>query len=164
MTGKKKEEKPIDMKDVLAVKPDVRPDVQQLWDNLKKNQSKLEELLKEVLGEWCYEDGVYRFYHQSLKVYYLQSATTKMVEALQSLLPGRPLNSWFLEIVKDGTRKEFKLEHNREWLKHARPIVEAFFHAKYFLEMGVSSAKTMDGPVNWLPSGWAGFLYLYNLR
>ena len=44
------------------------------------------------------------------------------------------------------------------------PIVEAFFHAKYFLEMAVRYGRTLESPPRKLPSGWAAFLYLYDLR
>jgi hypothetical protein len=50
------------------------------------------------------------------------------------------------------------------WLETTRPIVEAFFHARYFLEMAVRYGKKLKMPPAMLPSGWAAFLYLYNLR
>ena len=34
---------------------------------------------------------------------------------------------------------KFEDEHNKEWSKHTGPFVEAFFHARYFLEMALSS-------------------------
>jgi hypothetical protein len=42
--------------------------------------------------------------------------------------------------------------------------LEAFFHARYVLEMAVKYGDDLDEPTNLLPSGWAGLLYLYNLR
>ena len=67
-------------------------------------------------------------------------------------------------IVQDGTGKSFESEHNQRWLEVTRPIVEAFFHARYFLEMAVRYGKALQAPPNALPSGWAAFLYLYDLR
>ena len=51
-----------------------------------------------------------------------------------------------------------------QWLAVTRPILEAFFHALYFLEMAVKYGKELKYPPNRLPSGWASLLYLYNLR
>ena len=90
--------------------------------------------------------------------------TVPSVAALQALAPDRKLNEWVVQIVSEGTGKKFELEHNRQWLAVTRPIVEAFFHARYFLEMAVRYGKDLDAPPLMLPSGWAAFLYLYDLR
>ena len=148
----------------LARDVDDRDDVQKLFANLKTSLPALQTLLDECTSHWGYEDPVYRFYHQSFKVYWLQQTTTKIVAALHALAPDRTLNPWFMDIVKDGTGKDFDLEHNRRWLEVTRPIVEAFFHARYFLEMAVRYGRTLDAPPRLLPSGWAAFLYLYDLR
>lgn len=55
----------------------------------------LEKLLAVVDGEWVFEDLVYRFYHQSFKVYGIQSSTNQVVEALRALLPDVPLDNRF---------------------------------------------------------------------
>lgn len=176
-------DKPIDMAKVFEEKGDHRPEVLELFENLKARLPELEKALGGMNEEWCYEDGIYRMYHQSFKVYHLQSSVKEAVELLTSLAPKKhrpkrmalegepreygPLNDWFLKIVADGTAEEFKMGHNREWLKHTRPIVEAFFHTKFFLEMLVKHVKEFkdeESPPNWLPSGWAAVLYLYNLR
>ena len=83
---------------------------------------------------------------------------------MQALAPDRPLNEWFIAILEDGTDKTFEPEHNRRWLAVTRPIVEAFFHARYFLEMAVKYGRELERPPNLLPSGWAALLYLYRLR
>lgn len=135
-----------------------------LLANLKAALPALEELLTEVTGHWTYEDLVYRYYHNSFKVYWLQEVTLKIVAALKALMPERELNKAFLQILADGTGKKFEMEHNQRWPEVTRPIVEAFFHAKYFLEMGVKYGRELDEATGLLPSGWAGFLYLYNMR
>ena len=76
---------------------------QELRTNLQARRADLAQLWQEMNGRWAFEDGVYRFYHQSFKVFGLQDHTTRIVETLQSLLPGRPLNPWFVQIVKEGT-------------------------------------------------------------
>lgn len=145
-------------------KPDDRPEVVQLLANIKARLPELEKLLESASDHWGYEDPVYRFYHQSWKVYGLQDRTRAIVEVLQSLAPERPLNSWFEQIIRDGTGRGFKDEYNRRWLPETRPILEAFFHARYFLDMAVRYGKELDHPPRCLPSGWAAVLYLYGMR
>jgi hypothetical protein len=65
--------------------------------------------------------------------------------------------------VRDGTGRTFVAEHNRRWLEVTRPIVEAFFHARYFLEMAVRYGEELKVPPRTMPNGWAAFLYLYDL-
>ena len=131
--------------------------------NLQVKADELARILESVSDHGGYEDPVYRFYHQRFKVYWLGESTTQIVAVLQGLLPERPLNLWFLKIVRDGTGKQFTSEDNLRWLEATRPFVEAFFHARYFLEMACRYRQPpeKDQP---LPSGWAALLYLYNLR
>ena len=80
---------------------DERPEMQELFKRLKAELPALEELLVRC-GHCGYEDSVYRFYHQSFKVYALQDKTTDIVAALQSLAPDRPMNDWFMQIIGEG--------------------------------------------------------------
>jgi len=144
--------------------PDDRPESIELLASIKRNMDKLEALLADATHRWGCEDFVYRFYHQSFKVYGLQGLTLRIVEELKALAPGAPLNEWFVQIVNEGTGKKFKLEDNRNWLEVTRPIVEAFFHALYFLQMAIKYGKELKAAPGVLPSGWASVLYLYNLR
>jgi hypothetical protein len=66
-------------------------------------------------------------------------------------------------IVEQGTGKSFKRADNAHWPTVTRPILEAFFHAKFFLEMAIRYAALHDPPTP-LPSGYAAVLYLYGLR
>ena len=163
---------------------DQQEEIQELLRNLRRALPALTKLLEEVKDHWCYEDGVYRFFHQSFKVFGLQDRTLEIVEALKKLEPraassrtkpkfwaysegvgSQALNPWFLEIVKEGTGKVFAPCDNRHWLLVTRPIVEAFLHAKYFLEMAVKyGGRFRSRTPKMLPSGWAAFLYLYDLR
>jgi hypothetical protein len=143
---------------------DENPDVVALFAALRSAMPALQVLLDEVNGHWVYEDGIYRLYHQSFKVYGLQQHTTAIVAALQALAPERKLNNDFLLIVGAGTGLRFVAEHNKRWLEVTRPIVEAFLHARYFLEMGVRYGSTLEAAPMMMPSGWAAFLYLYDLR
>lgn len=162
---------------------------QVLLNVIKANMPTLEKLLADCSGHWGYEDDIYRFYHHSFKVYYIQGMTKEIVNVFQWIntfvfleldLKAPPddakswdkwvferrtqLNEMFMQIVNEGTGKKFQMEHNEEWMKHTRPMVEAFFHAKYMLEMMVKYGKELETAVNMLPSGWASVLYLYNMR
>ncbi len=134
-----------------------------LLANLRLRRAELEALLSRCSDHWGYEDPVYRFYHQSFKVYDLQRATGRIVDELGRLAPGRPLDPRFLEIVAAGTGQRFSLDHNARWSEVTRPIVEAFLHARYFLEMAVRHAH-LEAPPDPLPSGYAALLVLYGLR
>jgi hypothetical protein len=138
----------------------------QLLANIKSQLPELVTLLNEMNSHWCYEDPIYRFYHQSFKVYSLQSETKKIVEALKSVAPeGTTFCKEFEEIIQLGASgKKFETEHNQNWTAHTRVFVEAFFHARFFLEMAVKYGKELEKAPTLLPSGWAALLCLYNLR
>ncbi len=51
--------------------------------SLRAKAAELADLFRTASDEWGYEDPVYRFYHQSFKVYALQGGTRKIVDALQ---------------------------------------------------------------------------------
>ena len=134
-----------------------------LLDRVKERKADLEKMLHEMSGHWGYEDAFYRFYHGSFKVYGAQTTTERAVALLRELLPERKLNLTFEQIIRDGTGKEFDFEHNRDWDRHTRPMLEAFAHAKFMIEMAVRYADLPEPPQP-MPSGWAALLYLYDLR
>jgi hypothetical protein len=143
---------------------EIQAEEAKLLANMRNDLPRLGELLETVNGHWGCEDRVYRFYHSSFKVFDLQVLTTRIVEALQSLAPHLPLHPYFCEIVAEGTRKQFTYEMNKRWTKETRPIVEAFFHARYFLEMVCKYGNELKESPTSLPSGWAAVLELYGLR
>ncbi|MEI6207024.1 MAG: hypothetical protein WCP20_09595 [Desulfuromonadales bacterium] len=143
---------------------------------LKDKMPILEDLLARVQDKWVSEDGIYRFYHGSYKVYQLQDATVEIVTVLQSIMPERKLTEYFMTIIQEGTGKRFNKNSNRRWVKETRPITEAFFHARYFLEMAVKYGKKLDLVENThpesfeeklrvgiIPSGMAAVLCLYEM-
>ncbi len=134
-----------------------------LLGKLREHRASLTDLFASNSDHWGYEDRVYRFYHQSFKVYHVQEQTKAIVAALRALAPDSPLNEWFVEIVNQGTGREFTLDDNARWTSVTRPILEAFFHARFFLEMAVRYAN-LESPPRPLPSGYAVLLYLYGLR
>ena len=138
----------------------------QLLANIKSQLPELVTLLNEMSSHWGYEDPIYRFYHQSFKVYGLQNETKRIVEALKSIAPaGTSFCKEFEEIIQLGASgKKFETEHNQNWTAHTRVFVEAFFHARFFLEMAAKYGKELEKAPTLLPSGWAALLCLYNLR
>ena len=137
---------------------------QRLLANIKANLPALEALMERARSHWDYEDFVYRFYHQSFKVFGVQGMTLGIVKALHDLLPEATLNPWFRTIVDDGTGRTFGDETNSAWPASTRAMLEAFFHARFMLEMVVKYGAELNEPPEMLPSGWAAVLYLYGLR
>ena len=136
-----------------------------LLKNIKGKMPRLEELLESV-SNLSYEDRIYRYYRKSPKVYHLQELTEEIAKVLSDICPHdrEPFCDEFQSVYNDGTGWEYEKEHLREWLKITRPIVEAFLHAKYFLEMAVKYGKRFDkAPLN-MPSGWAALSKLYRVK
>jgi hypothetical protein len=137
----------------------------QLLRNIKKNLPELRRLLRKIKKAYGYGDMMYRFYHQSLKVYNVQKYTEEMIDALKKCAPKDVVfNSYFEQIFKEGTGKKFNFKHNEKWLKHTRPMVEAFFHAKFFLEAAVEHGSKLKRATHELSSSWAALLYFYSMR
>ena len=78
-------------------------------------------------------------------------------------LPGK-LDDYIEEIIADGTGKKWELSHNQDWTRHTRPIVEAYFWARYLLDMAIRFAREYDRPPALLDYGWAALLTIYRLR
>jgi hypothetical protein len=138
----------------------------ELLTNLKDQHENLAVLLESVSNR-TYEDTVYRFYHRSRKVFdAAPHQTCQIVEALRGLAPaGTTLTPLFEEIVRVCTEENvFLLEFNDDWSRHTRPFIEAFFHARYFLEMAVKYGAKLDEAPSFMPSGWAAMLCLYGIR
>ena len=150
-----------------------------LAKNIERARPDLQALLNHCNHEWGGEDGFYRFYHQSFKVFYLQDFTIKIVNALRALAPpaepdiqlaGRSLpgigsmNGWFLTIIEDGTGRHFNYSSNTYWLDQTRPIIEAYLHAKQFLELVLKYGEQLKENPRFMDPGYAALLSLYNLR
>lgn len=137
---------------------------QVLLSAIQANLPQLEHLLTPFQA--FYEDGIYRFYHHSFKVYQLQESTARAVEIFKRIAGAThsTLCECFEQIVSAGTGLVWEPNHNHNWTLHTRPIVEAFLHVKYFLEMMVKYGRTMEAPPNMFPTGWAAILELYDQR
>lgn len=140
---------------------------QPLLDNIKNNLPSLKKLHEHISSEWCAEDYFYRFYHHSYKIYNIQELTKDIINALDKLHPANielSLNKMFLDICFEGTNKEFTREVNKEWAENTKPLIDAFLHAKYFLELIIKYGEDLEQAPESLPSGWAAILHLYNMR
>jgi hypothetical protein len=146
---------------------------EKLLQLIKSRLAHLEELWeKHVLDDLAEEDAVYRYYHHSLKIYWIQEHTNSIVAFFEELARqlgkelGRDtnLNEKFISIVRSGTGHEFEFSHNSAWDMHTLPQLQAFWHTKYMLEMMIKYGKTLESAPQVLPFGWASVLYLYNLR
>ena len=109
-------------------------------------------------------DRLYRFWHQSFKVFRLQDVTEQIADVLRRAGGGRPLNPWFEQLVADGTGHVFHPEDNGRWYETTAPVVHSFLHVRHLLDVTVEAATTLEAPTPMLPSGWATVLCLYQLR
>lgn len=143
-----------------------------LLRNIKKRMPALEANLERAnnihMGE---ENMVYRFYHESFKVYNVQDRTKSMYLTLKMISPhgkNKIRDPHYLRIVGDAKfDRKFRLEDNKDWDNVCRPFLEAFFHTKYFIEMALKYGKEFKGkraPVTFVPYGWASLLELYGIR
>ena len=103
---------------------------------------------------------MYRFYHQSFKVYSIQHLTEQIATTLKGLLPDHLLDGWFMTIVEEGTGRTFERSYNKDWPVHTRPMLEAYWHARYMLGMVVGYGEHSRRRSRGLPSGWAAVLCL----
>lgn len=113
------------------------------------------------------EDGFYRFYHESFKVYYLQELTEQIVRFLCYMGECEPddLSPMFQEIVREGTNKEFTSDANNDWLGETRSIVEAYAHASHVFNMLVKHGTgKKEAPSGFIEQGWGTVLHIYQIR
>ncbi len=134
--------------------------LQTIKERRSEIQSKLDWFKKEE------PDLVYRFYHQSFKVFIMVDLIRSSTELFNSLAPDSTrLNSDFVAITRKAIGKKFDpARTNQNWVEETLPILQGFWHAKYFLEQMIVAADELDEAPPILPSGWAAVLYLYNLR
>ena len=156
-------EPPQDLSHVFEQGESPSPRDHELLANLRRVLPELRELVHDL--DESEEDGIYRFWHHSWKVYALQDDTERIVALLDQARPeGTQLHPWFRTIVSQGTGRRWERSHNPRWLKETRPIVEAWWHAAYFARMALRYAEELEYAPRWMPSGWAALLELYGVR
>jgi hypothetical protein len=121
--------------------------------------------IKKALSRMGDEDRVYRFYYQSYKVFDLQQDIKEGCQLIKEIGGETdPVSPWYLQIVKEGTEGNFREDTNEHWLEQTRPIVEAFWHTKYFLTQLARYGRELESAPRCLPSGWTAVLCLFRLR
>jgi hypothetical protein len=154
----------------------------ELLQAIKRNLADLDALAAQL--DDLEERGVYKFYSQSFKVYELQMIVDRAQVLFERIAPtGTALNDWFLSICQTALRHRFIWppknwdweRMNRNWQAETQPILEAFWHCRYFLRMLARFGRELDEapmPVAWTaegfsgspaPAGWLAVLYLYGL-
>jgi hypothetical protein len=134
-----------------------------LFHRIKARLPELEDIAA-TLGE-VEEDGVYRLYHGSYKVFDLQDpveAAFKLTKEIGGETD--PPNFEFSRIVEAGTKHRFSVTTNENWEAETKPILEAFWHTKYFINMMVKYAKDFEKVEMPMQPGMAAVLYLFELR
>lgn len=143
------------------------PDHQALLARLRQQQPQLDALHTAIgSGSVVSDDLMYRFWHQSLKVYGLQQATLDIRRQLeQAADPDRGLDPWYETIVTAGTGHRFTLDDNSRWLDATGPIVTAYLHSAHLLRLARDAAERYEtAPEGWYEPGWATLLHLYRMR
>jgi hypothetical protein len=135
-----------------------------LFLRIKARLPDLEETALEL--EEAEEDGVYRFYHGSNKVFFLQDPVKAAFTLIKEIGgEGDPPNFEYARIVEAGTGHDFQGERtNTNWNAETKPILEAFWHTKYFVNMMVKYAGKLETVEMPLDYGIAAVLYLFELR
>jgi hypothetical protein len=160
---------PLTREEILKRLDEIKQKEIVLLQNIKRELPNLEKLLEQSNSRWAEEDKVYRFYHESNKVYYVQGLTQVIYDALERISPhqeGEKIpDPYYKQIISEGmTGREHKNEDNKNWAGICRPMLEAFFHSKYFLEMAVKYGRVyQELPQQKIKSGWAALLELYGL-
>lgn len=135
-----------------------------LLKNIKSELPNLEKILERANDHWGEEDLVYRFYHESNKVERTQGTVKGIYEMLEKISPNQDKkisDRYYNQIIKEGLGAKWD---NKNWAKSCRPMIEAFFHSKYFLRMAIKYGKQYEEPPLMLHSGWAALLELYGIR
>jgi hypothetical protein len=134
-----------------------------LFLRIKSRLPELEELARDL--KESEEDGVFRFYHGSNKVFFLQDPVKEAFTLIKEIGgESHPPNFAYALIVEAGTAHQFSETTNGNWEAETTPILEAFWRTKYFINMMVKYAKELEAVESPLQPGVAVVLYLFKLR
>lgn len=134
-----------------------------LLANIKSEKDTIDKLVSSF--EKSEPEFIYRFYHQSFKVFGYKEIIRYTVQFFEELAAeSSSLNAWYRGIVDLGLDKDFSDSTNDNWLIETQPLLEAFWHTKFFVTQMKSSAASLETAPEILPYDWAAVLYLYGLR
>jgi hypothetical protein len=152
------------LREIDEVHKNRRSKAEALLANIKTQRAEIETLLTDYKREE--PDLIYRFYHQSYKFFIMTDLVQRAVDLFKRLAPEpTELNEWYGSMATEAVNKKFDWEKtNSIWLAETLPVLQGYWHSKYFLEQMRVAADELDAAPEILPSGWAAVLYLYNLR
>lgn len=132
---------------------------------LRAHRAALLHLHRWGAGGLGVSEGVYRFYHQSFKVFSQQDWIAECVREFAGIYPRRLLNRTYCLIAERGLVCECVPRINKDWLRCTGPVVESSFHTWVFLDALV---RVMKSPAKAVPqtltAEWGIALYLWDLR
>ncbi len=151
------------MTEIRAKQEDRHRLAEMLLANIRSEKDTIDNLVSSF--KKSEPEFIYRFYHQSFKVFGYKELIRYSVKFLEKLAPeSSQLNSWYRGIVDLGLDKGFNDSTNDNWLAETQPLLEAFWHTKFFVTQMKSSAESLETAPEILPYNWASVLYLYDLR
>jgi hypothetical protein len=143
---------------------DRKGDHGRLLSSIKDNLETLEAINGRLHADRA-GDLVYRYFHQSFKVFALQKMTDEAVTALQGLLPDRPLDPTLTIPVARGTGHEFSMEaHNGDWVGVPLSIISAFLLVREVVDFAIWSGRNLETAPDLLPERWAAVLDVFGVR
>jgi hypothetical protein len=83
-----------------------------------------------------------RFYSQSWNLYSVQKHVVTSVDLLQSLIPNLAFNPYYMQILSEGTGREFTHAVNGRWTAELRPVIEAMVHTKYMVKLVLNTDES----------------------
>lgn len=116
--------------------------------NFRKNFPEFRDRLVEIYNELDQREVYYfnRFYSNSFHIYFVQDIIVECADIFRKIIPELGLNAFYMQILSEGTGKNFVPSHNQRWTYETRPIVEAMMHTKAILRtlLGIDIEKIKD--------------------
>lgn len=124
--------------------------------NYKNAEKKYKELKKSYIHKWNEVDGLYRVYHQSLKMYYelkkaindylcvfleLIGEKKKKTEHIEEKVERINLDTYFTKTLKEAMKLKFFSNEKRIWHEHQKKLTSALYHSKIAVNSVMNVAK-----------------------
>ena len=137
-----------------------------LLTRIKAHLPAIDAWLEDARDEWGIENAVYRFYHQSSKVFGYQSDIEAGDNIIRSIGgESDPPTYWYRQIVAAGTGREFSDATNQNWFEETHAIPAALLHVYHLVQLLARYGREYERvPEKPIPVGWATVLELFELR